>query len=190
MSFPDSPALPSAFHAFRIAGRIILTDVKQGLRKHLSGNTARDRILRGIGLLFGIAFMAGLHFAAFSLVVYAWDSPSADKPALMAGISTALWSFLIFVMLSGGLVRALVVLHEQDDSNLLLSSPVSPRAILAGRLFGNAMQSCLVDGFIMIPYINIRIVTFAGPHLNFVWGYAVWFALAVIVTCLDGLFSF
>src|SRR5271170_7190695 len=93
-------------------------------------------------------------------------------------------------MLSGGLVRALVVLHEQDDSSLLLSSPVSPRAVLAGRLFGNALQSCLVDGFIIIPYINIRIVVADHIQFHFLWGYVVWFALAVIVTCVDGLFSF
>ncbi len=86
-------------------------------------------------------------------------------------------------------MRALVVLHEQDDSNLLLSSPVLPRAILAGRLFGNALQSCLVDGFIVVPYINVRVFTLGG-HPNFLWGYPVWFALAIIVTCLDGLFSF
>ncbi len=107
--------------------------------------------------------MAGLHFGAFALVTYTWDTPTNDKESLMTGLSTAVWSFLVFVMLSGGLVRALVVLHEQDDSSLLLSSPVSPRAILAGRLFGNALQSCLVDGFIIIPYINIRILTLGGP---------------------------
>jgi ABC-2 type transport system permease protein len=177
-------------HALRVCGRLIWNDCKQGLRKHLSGNTTRDKLLRAGGAVFGLLFMAGLHFGAFALVSYTWLSPSADKPALMAGLSTAIWSFLLFVMLSGGLVRALVVLHEQDDSSLLLSSPVSPRAILAGRLFGNALQSCLVDGFIIIPYINVRVVTFAGPHLNYLCGYLVWFALAVIVTCIDGLFSF
>jgi ABC-2 type transport system permease protein len=130
-----------------------------------------------------------LHLGAFALFTYTWASPSVNQPDLIAGLSTSVWSFLLFVMLSGGLVRALVVLHEQDDSSLLLSSPVSPRAILAGRLFGNALQSCLVDGFIIIPYINIRVFTL-GFHLNFLWGYAVWFALAIIVTSIDGLFSF
>ena len=104
------------------------------------------------------------------------------------GVGTSVWCFLLFVMLSGGLVRALVVLHEQDDSNLLLSSPVSPRAILAARLFGNALQSCLVDGFIIVPWINVLVFIFG--HWECLWGYPVWFALAVIVTCIDGLFSF
>jgi len=185
----SSGPLASWAHPLRVCGRLIVNDCKQGLRKHLSGNTARDKILRVSGLLFGLLFMAGLHFGAFALVTYTWDSPSGDKGALMTGLSTAVWSFLVFVMLSGGLVRALVVLHEQDDSSLLLSSPVSPRAVLAGRLFGNAMQSCLVDGFIIVPYINVRILTLGG-HLGFLWGYAVWFALAVMVTCVDGLFSF
>ena len=190
-----SAAAPSAFsagswnHSVRVGARLVWNDCKQGLRKHLSGTTLRDKWLRAGGLLFGLGFFAALHLGAFALFTYAWASPSANKPDLIAGLSTSVWSFLLFVMLSGGLVRALVVLHEQDDSSLLLSSPVSPRAILAGRLFGNALQSCLVDGFIIIPYINIRIFTL-GFHLNFLWGYAVWFALAIIVTSIDGLFSF
>ena len=164
-----SPLTAGAFsHSFRVGARLVWNDAKQGLRKHLAGNTRRDKWLRGGGGLFGLAFLAGLHFAAFALFSCTWLSPSKDKAALIAGLSTSIWSFLLFVMLSGGLVRALVVLHEQDDSSLLLSSPVSPRAILAARLFGNALQSCLVDGFIIVPYINIRIFVL-GLHLNFLW---------------------
>jgi ABC-2 type transport system permease protein len=179
----------STAQSFRAGLLLVWIDLKQGLRKHLAGNTWRDRLLQSGGAFFGLAFLAGLHVAAFSLVSYAWLSPSADKASLMTGLSTAMWSFLLFVMVSGGLMRALVVLHEQDDSSLLLSSPVSPRAILAARLFGNALQSCLVDGFIIVPYINVRVFTLGG-HPKFLWGYAVWFALAIIVTCIDGLFSF
>jgi hypothetical protein len=182
-SFADSLA-----HSFRAGLLLVWIDIKQGVRKHLAGNTWRDRFLQAGGALFGLMFLAGLHLAAFSLVIYTGASPSEDRTHLFAGISTAMWSFLLFVMVSGGLMRALVVLHEQDDSSLLLSSPVSPRAILAARLFGNALQSCLVDGFIIVPYINIRAFAFGQWH--FLWGYAVWFALAIIVTCIDGLFSF
>src|SRR6202012_5780522 len=109
---------------------------------------------------FGLSFLAVLHACAVELVTFAWDPTSPNKADLMAGLSTSVWSFLLFVMLSGGLVRALVVLHEQDDSNLLLASPVAPRAILAARLFGNALQSCLVDGFIIIPWINVNVFVF------------------------------
>ena len=175
-------------HGWRVATGLARIDIKQNLRKHIAGNSWKDRLLQSGGLLFGLAFLAGLHLAAFSLVTYTGLSPSNDRADLFAGLSTSIWSFLLFVMISGGLVRAIVVLHEQDDSNLLLSSPASPRAILAARLFGNALQSCLVDGFIIVPYINIRI--FAFGQLNFIWGYPLWFALAIIVTCLDGLFSF
>jgi ABC-2 type transport system permease protein len=184
------PAAPPLWHALRVTGLLIWNDVRQGVRRHLAAQTTRDKLLRAGGVLFGLAFMAGLHVCAFAVVSYASLSPSRDLPALMAGLSTAIWSFLIFVMLSGGLVRALVVLHEQDDSSLLLASPVSPRAVLAGRLFGNALQSCLVDGFIIVPYINVRIFAASTLQWHFLWGYAVWFALAVVVTCIDGLFSF
>jgi ABC-2 type transport system permease protein len=184
-----APFVYSPLHSCRAGLLLVWIDLKQGIRKHLAGNTWRDRLLQAGGALFGFLFLAGLHVAAFSLVSYAWLSPSENKGALMAGISTAIWSFLLFVMVSGGLMRALVVLHEQDDSNLLLSSPVSPRAVLAARLFGNALQSCLVDGFIIVPYIDVRLFILGG-NPRFLWGYAVWFALAIIVTCVDGLISF
>jgi ABC-2 type transport system permease protein len=184
------PAAPGVSHALRIAVRLIVNDCKQGLRKHLSGRSLRDRLLRAFGGVIGLSFFVGLHIGAFTVFTYTAMSPSRDKAALIAGLSTSVWSFLLFVMFSGGLVRALVVLHEQDDSSLLMSSPVSPRAILAGRLFGNALQSCLVDGFIIVPYINVRVFTAQTWQFHFLWGYAVWFALAVLVTCLDGLFSF
>jgi ABC-2 type transport system permease protein len=179
------PNFPAA-HAWRVAFALIWVDLKQGLRKHAAAASLRDRLLKVCGLLFGLGFFALLHFGAYALVTYTRASPSTDPALLMRGLSSAIWAFLLFVMISGGLVRAIVVLHEQDDSDLLLSSPVSPRAVLAARLFGNALQSCVVDGFIIVPYIDILLFS----HWKFMWGYPVWFALAVIVTCLDGLFSF
>ena len=177
-----------ATHAWRVALALIGVDIRQGLRKHAVGASVRDRVLKGIGLFFGLSFFAILHLGAYALVAYTLVSPTADRVMLMRGLSSAVWGFLLFVMISGGLVRAIVVLHEQDDSSLLLSSPVTPRAVLAARLFGNALQSCVVDGFIIVPYINIMV--FANFQWHFLWGYPTWFALAIIVTCIDGLFSF
>ena len=177
----------SPSHAWRVAFSLIGIDLKQGFRKH-AGATLRDRLLKGGGLLLGLGFFAGLHLGAWSLITYTMRSTSARPGELMIGLGSALWAFLLFVMLSGGLVRAIVVLHEQDDSNLLLSSPISPRAVLAARLFGNALQSCLVDGFIIVPYLDVLV--FGMGQWRFIWGFVVWFALAVIVTCFDGLFSF
>jgi ABC-2 type transport system permease protein len=178
----------SSLHAWRVAFSLIRIDLKQGLRKHLAGTSARGWLLKIAGLLFGLGFLAVLHGGAWELVGLTRQSTSTRPAELMTGVSAALWAFLLFVMLSGGLVRAIVVLHEQDDSSLLLSSPVSPRAVLAARLFGNALQSCLVDGFIIVPYLDVLVFGFG--QWRFAWGFVVWFALAVVVTCLDGLFSF
>jgi len=187
----------SPVHSLRAGGRLVWIDILQGVRRHLAGKTRRDMMLKVGGVLFGITFLASLHVAAYALIMYAgagyqWNpaqvSDSHGMRDLLRGVGTAVWCFLLFVMLSGGLVRALVVLHEQDDSDLLLSSPVSPRAVLAARLLGNALQSCLVDGFIIIPWINVLVFKFG--HWECLWGYPVWFALAIIVTCVDGLFSF
>jgi ABC-2 type transport system permease protein len=175
-------------HAWRAAFSLMRVDLRQGLRKHLAATTTRDWLLKAVGLCFGLGFFAALHLGAYELITYTLRSPSDHPAELLTGLGASLWAFLLFVMLSGGLVRAIVVLHEQDDSSLLLSSPVSPRAVLAARLFGNALQSCLVDGFIIIPYLDILI--FGEGQWRFLWGFPVWLALAVIVTCLDGLFSF
>ncbi len=171
-----------------MAFSLIGIDLRQGLRKHLAGSSARGWLLKFGGLLFGLGFFALLHAGAWELVGISQRSGAARPAELMTGLTATLWGFLLFVMLSGGLVRAIVVLHEQDDSSLLLSSPISPRAVLAARLFGNALQSCLVDGFIIVPYLDVLIFGFG--QWQFVWGFVVWFALAVVVTCLDGLFSF
>ena len=182
----SAAATPS--HPFRVALALIALDLKQGVRKHLAASNARGWLLKSGGLLFGLGFFASLHLGSWSLLTYARRSHTAHPAELMTGVGAALWAFLLFVMLSGGLVRAIVVLHEQDDASLLLSSPISPRAVLAGRLFGNALQSCLVDGFIIVPYLDVLVFGFG--QWRFLWGYAVWFALAVVVTCVDGLFSF
>jgi ABC-2 type transport system permease protein len=175
-------------HAGRVTGVLIWSDLKQGMRKHLAGPTWRSRVLQAGGLVLGLGFFAGLHLAAYALLAYTAATPTPRHAQLILGLGTALWSFLVFVMLSGGLMRALVVLHELDDSALLLSSPASPRAVLAARLLGNALQSCFVDGFIIVPWIDVNIFYFG--HWNLLWGFAVWFVVAIIVTCVDGLFSF
>ena len=175
-------------HPWRVGSALIWNDLKQGLRKHLRAAGWRGRVLQVVGALFGLGFLAMLHLMAYELIGYLGDTSAAGRANLLIGVSTAIWSFLFFVMVSGGLMRALVVLHEQDDSSLLLASPVSPRAILAGRLLGNALQSCVVDGFIIVPWINVE--AFAFGDWAALWGYPVWLALAVIVTCIDGLFSF
>ena len=178
----------SSSSAWRVAFSLIRIDVKQGLRKHFAGASAKGWALKIFGLLFGLGFFGSLHFGAWILVRYAMRSEAGHPGELLLGLGGALWAFLLFVMLSGGLVRAIVVLHEQDDSDLLLSSPISPRAVLAARLFGNALQSCLVDGFIIVPYLDVLV--FGFRQWQFLWGFLVWFVLAVVVTCIDGLFSF
>ena len=94
-------------HSFRVCARLVWNDCKQGLRKHLAGTTRRDRLLRAGGALFGVAFMAGLHFAAFALFSYTWLSPSENKADLIAGLSASVWAFLLFVMLSEEELRAI-----------------------------------------------------------------------------------
>ena len=50
----------SPTHAWRVAFSLIGIDLKQGLRKHLAGASARGWLLKFGGLLFGLGFFAML----------------------------------------------------------------------------------------------------------------------------------
>ena len=183
MNLTASPA-----HAWRVAFSLIGIDVKQGLRKHLAGSSTRGWLLKGVGLLFGMGFFGGLHFGAWALLRYARESASSGSNDLLLGhwrSGLGLPSFRHAERrLSARDCRAARAGRQQPAAKFAHLA----RAVLAARLFGNALQSCLVDGFIIVPYLNVLIFWFG--QWQFLWGYAVWFALAVVVTCIDGLFSF
>ncbi len=165
--------------------RIFQVDLLMLIRRHYTGSSVRARLLQLLATLSVLLVALIVHGMALGAVIYV-NRASLHAETTLEGVSALVWNFLIFVMTSGGLIRALIVLHEQDDTDLIISSPAPIRSILAARLFGNTIQSCTVDGFIIVPWINIMVLTHGFWYLC---GYPIWILLAMIVTSYDGLLT-
>jgi ABC-2 type transport system permease protein len=94
-------------------------------------------------------------------------------PALST--ETAIWLLFGFMMLGAAMHNAIAVLFTRADFDLLLSAPISPRAILLARLAGIAVGAALSGAFFLIPVINGWTI---GLGVRYAWGYLVWLLLA------------
>lgn len=93
---------------------------------------------------------------------------------------TVIWFFFGFFMLGASMNHAVTVLFERADFDLLLSSPVSPRAILLARLTGMAASAAFAVAFFIVPMLNGAAI---GISAHYLFGYVVWLQIATITSC-------
>lgn len=86
-----------------------------------------------------------------------------------------MWLFFGLMMLGAAMNRAIVVLFERADFDLLLSSPVSPRAILLARLCTMFVGAALSAAFFLLPLIHGAMLALSW---RYVAAYPVWLLLA------------
>ncbi len=99
-------------------------------------------------------------------------------PPLVA--ETIAWFFVAFVMLGASVNNAVTVLFERADFDLLLSSPVSPAAILLARMMAMIATAAVSIGIFLVPILNGAII---GLSRRYFFGYIAWLLLAAIATC-------
>ena len=119
-----------------------------------------------LGVVFGLANVMAI------LVCLAMKHP----PALLS--ETVLWLLFAFIMLGAAMHHAIAVLFERADFDLLLSSPVSPRAILLARLSAMTLGAAFSAGAFLVPLLNGWTIGFSR---HYAWGYLVWLLLAALV---------
>lgn len=73
--------------------------------------------------------------------------------APLAAAGTATW-FAILVLVASSFGLAIVVLFDRGDLDLLLSSPVAPRSVLAVRGMGVAAQSLGIFAMLWLPFAH------------------------------------
>ena len=95
-----------------------------------------------------------MHLAGW--VVMRDPSRLMSGPAL-AVAGTATW-FAILVLVASAFGLAIVVLFDRGDLDLLLSSPVAPRTVLAVRGMGVATQSLAIFAMLWLPFAHAAIV--------------------------------
>jgi ABC-2 type transport system permease protein len=103
------------------------------------------------------------------------------KPHVSLTAETTVWLFFGFIMLGAAMNHAVRVLFERADFDLLLSSPVSSRAIMLARLATMTSAAALSVAFFLLPPLNGFIIGVSGRYTA---GYLVWILLACAVGSL------
>lgn len=99
-----------------------------------------------------------------------------QQPSL--GYETLAWLFFGFVMLGAAMNHAISVLFERADFDLLLASPVSPRAILFARQATMTVGAAIGVAMFLLPMLNGALLALSWRYAA---GYAVWLLLACAV---------
>lgn len=141
--------------------RLLWREIRSGKLK-----IATSAFLLGLVLL-------GLH--AISILVFANLRQPPPLP-----IEAGLWAFFGFLMLGAAMNQAIGLFFERADFDLLLSSPVTTRAILLARIAVMSTGAFLGAGLLLLPLLNGVIIGFSPTYLS---GYAVWIALSVASAC-------
>ncbi len=167
-SVPTGPSslVPGLYHQ---AWLILRNDLRLSWREFRAGK---------LRLFSRLPFLILVLLAYQALMVLA--GLAASGRTLPLAFETVIWFFFGFFMLGASMNHAVTVLFERADFDLLLSSPVSPRAILLARLTGMATSSALAVAFFLLPMLNGAAI---GLSARYLMGYVVWLQLATIMSC-------
>ncbi len=121
-----------------------------------------------------IALFVGFHLLSIAFFVLMHPHPSLPVEALV-------WVFFAFAMLGTAANQVIAVVFERADFDFLLSSPVSPRAILWARLGAITVSSFLSVGLFLTPLIDGVVI---GLSRRYLAAFGVWALLALIVGSL------
>ena len=130
--------------------------------------TLRWRAFGTAGLLALILIV--VHVFAF-FIVHSLRQP----PAL--GLEATAWVFFGFFMLGSTMNTSIGLLYEKADFDLLLGSPIDPRAVLLARLLSLGVSAFLSVGLFLLPLLNATSFVLAPRYFA---GWLVWIFLAAL----------
>ena len=117
-----------------------------------------------------IALFLVAHVVSIPVFLFLHRSPPLAYESLA-------WGFFAFAMLGAAANQVVAVVFERADFDFLLSSPVSPRAILWARLGAIAASAFLSVGLFLMPLIDGAAIGLSPRYLS---GFAVWALLALL----------
>ena len=130
-----------------------------------AGQHARTRVVIAVGA----AVVLFMHFFAWAVIGRygeALENPSKSVLAVVAGTMLLSWS----LMLSQALESVTRAFYARGDLDLILSSPVSARAVFAARIVAVAGSTALMAASLAGPFINVLAYSDGPAMLS---GYAV-----------------
>jgi ABC-2 type transport system permease protein len=95
------------------------------------------------------------------------------------GAETIAWLFFGSLMLTTAMNHAIKVLFERSDFDLLLSAPISPRAILLARTAAMSAAAALSVALFLLPLLDGALL---AVSFGYAAGYLVWLLLSCAVS--------
>ena len=148
------------------AWTIIRNDVRLFWRELMGGGQLSA--LRRYGT---VLILFGLMQAPILVGFFVMKKPPAP------GVETLAWLLILVVMTGAAMARAIVMLYERTDFDLLLSSPVAFHAVLFARLVSITLIALLSVSIFVLPILNGAVL---GLSVRYLGAFAVWALLAAI----------
>jgi ABC-2 type transport system permease protein len=98
-----------------------------------------------------------LHLIAIPMALALKRTPPLPVRAAALGLTFG-GAFVLFLMISRGLISAVQALYARGDMDLLLSSPLSPRALIAVRASFIAASVTVEFGLLIWPFANVFVL--------------------------------
>jgi len=98
-----------------------------------------------------------LHLIAIPMALAIKHTPSLPWRAAALGLTVG-GAFVLFLMISRSLITAVQALYARGDMDLLLSSPLSPRTIIAVRASFIAASVTMEFGLLIWPFANVFVL--------------------------------
>ncbi len=112
-------------------------------------------------LLIGGGFIwACVHLTAWLLLYNSSQGGNAElASALLIPIGGAAFWLVFSIMISQTIAHAVSALFDRGDLDLLLSSPLAPRAIFTVRGLGIAVAACILPFVVLLPFAHAGLIT-------------------------------
>ncbi len=111
-------------------------------------------------LLIGGGFIwACVHLAAWLLLHVDKKISHADFGSMLIPVTGAVFWLVFSIMISQTIAHAVSALFDRGDVDLLLSSPLAPRAIFTVRGLGIALAACILPLVLLLPFAHAGLIT-------------------------------
>ena len=128
-------------------------------------------------LIGGGLIWAFIHLTAWLLLQNQQKIGGSDVGTMLIPISGAVFWLVFSILISQTIAHAVSALFDRGDLDLLLSSPLSPRAIFTVRGLGIAVAACILPFLLLLPFAHAGLIT-GHPNLMAIYPAMVSFGLA------------
>jgi ABC-2 type transport system permease protein len=104
-----------------------------------------------------IVVLVFMHLVALPFPIVLSEMPALSRADVLAAVTGA-GVFLLMMMAPLALISTVQLIYERADMDLLLSSPVQPKAVIFVRVLTTALNLFCIAGLLTLPFANVMAV--------------------------------